>query len=247
MKKIYFLCGLPRAGNTLLGSIVNQNKNIKITANSIVPDILYHLCTLKNTDVFKNFPDHKSLNNVIEMVITNYYKDWKTNTIIDRGPWGTPDNLIIIKQLIKKPKFIILIRPVIECIASFAKLQIKNGNYTKHDIHPYVEHLMSEEGMIGKSLWSIKNIIKQKENYRLFYYDDLVNNTDVFLKTLSNFVGVKIINKKLQQFKVNEIRYNDHIIGLHKIRVDSIKRQNYNIHDYLPEDIIEKYDVDLLL
>ncbi len=142
MKKIYFLCGLPRAGNTLLGSIVNQNKNIKITANSIVPDILYHLCTLKNTDVFKNFPDHKSLNNVIEMVITNYYKDWKTNTIIDRGPWGTPDNLIIIKQLIKKPKFIILIRPVIECIASFAKLQIKNGNYTKHDIHPYVEHLM---------------------------------------------------------------------------------------------------------
>lgn len=247
MKKIYFLCGLPRAGNTLLGSIVNQNKNIKITANSIVPDILYHLCTLKNTDIFKNFPDHKSLNNVIEMVITNYYKDWKTNTIIDRGPWGTPDNLIIIKQLIKKPKFIILIRPVIECIASFAKLQIKNGNYTKHDIHPYVEHLMSEEGMIGKSLWSIKNIIKQKENYKLFYYDDLVNNTDVFLKTLSNFVGVKIINKKLQQFKVNEIRYKDHIIGLHKIRVDSIKRQNYNIHDYLPEDIIEKYDVDLLL
>ena len=44
MKKIYFLCGLPRAGNTLLGSIVNQNKNIKITANSIVPDILYYLC-----------------------------------------------------------------------------------------------------------------------------------------------------------------------------------------------------------
>ena len=71
------------------------------------------------------------------------------------------------------------------------KLQIKNGNYTKHDIHPYVEHLMSEEGMIGKSLWSIKNIIKQKENYKLFYYDDLVNNTDIFLKTLSNFVVLK--------------------------------------------------------
>jgi len=43
MRKIFFLVGLPRAGNTLLGSILNQNPDIAVTANSITPDILYAL------------------------------------------------------------------------------------------------------------------------------------------------------------------------------------------------------------
>ena len=42
MKNIFFLSGLPRAGNTLLSSILNQNKNIACTANSILPNILYY-------------------------------------------------------------------------------------------------------------------------------------------------------------------------------------------------------------
>lgn len=242
MKKIIFLCGIPRAGNTLFSSIINQNKNIKVTANSILPEILYYLCGLKNKDVFQNFPDHQSLNNVIETIIGSYYKDWEAEVIIDRAPWGTPDNLNIIKQLIKKPKFIILIRPVIECIASFAKLQIDNGIYTKENIHLYVEELMSTEGITGKNIWSIKNLIKEKEDYKIFSYDDLVNNTDRFLKDLSAFIGFKIKHyNELKQFNVNDVYYQDGIENLHKIRIDQIKRQKYDIRDYLPEDIIEKY------
>ena len=41
MKQFYFLTGLPRAGNTLLGSLVNQNKNVAVTAHSIIIDMLY--------------------------------------------------------------------------------------------------------------------------------------------------------------------------------------------------------------
>ena len=47
IKKVFFLVGLPRAGNTLLSSILNQNSDIAVTANSITADILYNL--------FKNF------------------------------------------------------------------------------------------------------------------------------------------------------------------------------------------------
>ena len=35
MKKFFCLHGLPRAGNTLLGSIINQNPKVAVTANSI--------------------------------------------------------------------------------------------------------------------------------------------------------------------------------------------------------------------
>ena len=133
-RKIIFLCGLPRAGNTLLGSLINENKKIKATPNSIIPEILYQLNELKDSPVFKNFPDSRSLDNVSKMVIDNYYKEWKADVILDRGPWGTPYNLQVIKQFIPKPKFVVLLRPLIECLASFAKLQNDNGFNTKENI-----------------------------------------------------------------------------------------------------------------
>ena len=43
MKDMYFLSSLPRAGNTLLGSIINQSKSVKLTANTILADVLYQL------------------------------------------------------------------------------------------------------------------------------------------------------------------------------------------------------------
>lgn len=95
---INFLCSLPRAGNTLLGSIINENKKIKLSPNSITLDIVYKLHELKNDDIFKNFPKHSSLDNLIKSSLQNYYKDWNCDLIIDRGPWGTPDNLYILKK-----------------------------------------------------------------------------------------------------------------------------------------------------
>ena len=53
MKKFFYLHGLPRAGNTLLGSIINQNPKVAVTANSIIADMLGELYTLQNSDIFK--------------------------------------------------------------------------------------------------------------------------------------------------------------------------------------------------
>ena len=240
--KVIFLCSLPRAGNTLLGSMVNENKKIKATPNSITLEILYQLNELKNFPAFQNFPDSSSLDNVSKMVLDNYYKEWKADVILDRGPWGTPYNLRVIKQFIPKPKFVVLLRPLTECLASFAKLKIDNGSNTKEDIREYIDELMGEEGMMGKSILSIKNLCKEKEDYKIFHYDDLVNDPDNFLKKLSSFIGFKINNyNKLKQFNVNNLYYQDDIENLHRIRVKKIKRRNYDISDYLPEDIIEKY------
>ena len=55
MKDIFFLHGLPRAGNTLFGSIMNQNPDVAVTANSICADMMGELFMLKHTDIFKNF------------------------------------------------------------------------------------------------------------------------------------------------------------------------------------------------
>ena len=57
---------LPRSGNTLFASLINQNPNLVCTANSITLEIMKELYLLKQTDVFQNFPDHRSMDNVMD-------------------------------------------------------------------------------------------------------------------------------------------------------------------------------------
>ena len=64
---------MPRSGNTLFASLMNQNPDVAVTANSITLEIMKDVFLLKKTDVFQNFPDHESLNNVLNMVYPTYY------------------------------------------------------------------------------------------------------------------------------------------------------------------------------
>ena len=83
-KQIYFLCAMPRSGNTLFASIMNQNPELVVTANSITLEIMKDLFLLKRTDTFQNFPDEQSLDNVMDEVYNLYYKYCNYKVIIDR-------------------------------------------------------------------------------------------------------------------------------------------------------------------
>jgi hypothetical protein len=240
MKEYYFLTGLPRSGNTLLGSLINQNPKVSVTANTILTDVIYQLHLLKDYQIYKNFPDENSLNNIIKNVFNNYYQDWKTNNIIDRGAWGTPDNLYFLKSIIKKPKFIILYRPVLECLASFIKIE------KPINVEEKCHELMENEGMIGKTLWSIKNIIKEKENYIIIKYSDLINEPLNQINKIYKFLKIDNFNhtfNNFNDFSTNNIKYDDSVLNapLHKIRTDKIELNNYKIEDYLPANIIKQY------
>ena len=72
-KKIFFLLALPRSGNTMFASLMNQNPDIGVTANSITLEIMKDIFLLKETDVFENYPDHKSLDNVLNKYTLNFH------------------------------------------------------------------------------------------------------------------------------------------------------------------------------
>ena len=55
MKSYYFLLGMPRSGNTLLGSIINQNPEVSVTANTILTDIIYQIDLIKDYLIYQNF------------------------------------------------------------------------------------------------------------------------------------------------------------------------------------------------
>ena len=244
MKEIYFLSGMPRAGNTLLASLLNQNKKITVTGNSIISEILYQLSLIKQTDIFKNFPDHKSFDNVYNNVFNNYYKDWTSNYVIDRSAWGTPGNLELLKKIIKKPKFIILYRPVLEALASFIKAEKSKDIEARCKV--YMDINEGRNGIIDRYLWSIENILKNKEDHIIIHYKDLIKDPIKEIKKIHTFLKIPFEMLSLQNFdqlNINNVNYDDSVLGyeVHKIRTDKIEQVQYNIEEILPKHMIEKY------
>lgn len=237
MKKIYFLTALPRSGTTLLGSLINgNNTQLAVSPHSIALDILFRINELKNTDVFKNFPDYVSLDNFLSKSLSLYYETVEHNVILDKGPWGTPYNLALTKKLFEDRKYVILTRKPIECLASFMKL-------LPGDVESNSHFFMSDEGPIGKNIWSIRNIIKQKEKYIHIEYDELVKKPQDKINEICKFVGVKSFKIKLNLFAFNCMMYDDSILEapVHEVRTDKIEKLKYNIEDILPKNIIKKY------
>ena len=259
MKKFFCLHGLPRAGNTLLGSIINQNPKVAVTANSVIADMLGELYILKHTDIFKNFPDHKSFDNVTKSLIQTYYKDWPQDYIIDRNPWGFPINLKFLKRVQDEIKIIVLVRDVSEILASFIKWSERESTsfvnqYAAKTIEEKCDMLMNQKGQIVKELIGIKHLIDQqpKEMYHIVEYNDLCDDPKKTIEGIYDFLGIYRFNHRynnLDQFYVNGMKYDDNIVGqnLHTIETNSINSNNYNefkenVNDILPKSIIEKYN-----
>ena len=259
MKKFFCLHGLPRAGNTLLGSIINQNPKVAVTANSVIADMLGELYILKHTDIFKNFPDHKSFDNVTKSLIQTYYKDWPQDYIIDRNPWGFPINLKFLKRVQDEIKIIVLVRDVPEILASFIKWSQRESTsfvnqYKAKTIEEKCDMLMNKDGVIVKELVGIKHLLDHhpKEMYHIVEYNDLCDDPKKTIEGIYDFLGIYRFNHRynnLDQFYVNGMKYDDNIVGqnLHTIETNSINSNNYNefkenVNDILPKSIIEKYN-----
>ncbi len=238
MKNYYFLSSLPRAGNTLLGALLNKTTKVAMTANSILPDVLFNLSNLKKGEVYRNFPDEKSYKDMTNNLIKSYFFNWKADNIIIRGPWGTPGNLELLQPIIPKPKFIILHRPLEECVASVVNL-IK-----PKEVELFVANALEPLGFFGHNLMSTKNIIKNNHEHIVIYYKDLVNNTEKELKKIHKFINIpynKIDINIKEPFKSNNTTYDDRIIGhdFHKLNLGKPKATKYNIKKLLPKELIE--------
>jgi len=255
MKEIFFLNGLPRAGNTVFGSIMNQNPDVAVTSNSITADMMGELFMLKHTDIFKNFPDHKSFDNVAKTVFENYYKDWNYKYIIDRSPWGYPVNLKFLKETRTNIKIIVFVRDIVEVLGSFIDWSNREPTafvnlYEAKTVEEKCDMLMNKDGQIVKELIGIKHLIdhQPKEIYHIVRFNDLVRNTENTIDGVYNFLNIPKFKHDLNnigQFKVNNMGYDDNIVGegLHTLETGAISdyKGKYDAYSIIPKSIIEKY------
>ena len=252
-KKLFFLVAMPRSGNTLFASVMNQNSEIAATPNSITLEIMKDLFFLKETDVFQNYPDHRSLDNVLDSVYDNYYKDWPQRIIIDRGPVMTPDNFALIKKHFKRPfKCIVLLRDLMDVLASYMQWYTENpdafpNRFNFKNDEEKLGMIMNTKGAVAKDLDAIKNAYNYPDICHFVKYDDLVKQPEQEFKKIYQFIDEPYYNHRfdnLDQVKVNSLSYDDKIVGsnMHKL-FDGPIRKVYNPYiEKIPERIRQKYE-----
>jgi sulfotransferase len=250
--KIFFLAGLPRSGNTILTSILNQNPDVCCTPNSITLEIFKDLFLLKNTDVFMNYPDQKSFDNVLNGVFNSYYKDWNYKYIIDRGPAGTDGNLRLVKKhLNPNIKIIFLVRPILEVLASWVDWANKTpNNYIRKLGSPTqaCHNLMGPNGQIVKELNCMQNLLKPENKHHVHFvnYDEIVDKPKKTIDDIYRFLGIPKFKHRFKNFKqieVNGLKYDDNIFGkgMHTIKTKRLTKTKRDIKKILPKEIIDTY------
>ena len=239
---INFLVSLPRAGNTILSSVLNQNPYVKVSANSVVPLLIDSINNIKLEERFLNFPDSTGLDNTLNNVFKNYYEHYKCKNIIDRGAWG--HYWKIIERLpLQSKKYIILYRPILEVLASFVKV------HKPRYVEEYCDDMMMKDSIITENLNSIRNILVSKKDYLLITYDELIKDFSKTIQKICKYINAPFKKpdfKNIQQFNINNVYYNDSAIRhrkgiFHTIDTKSIKRKECDIKKILPEYTINKY------
>ena len=236
-KQLFFLIAMPRSGNTLFASLMNQNPKLVVTANSLTLEIMKDLFLLKHTDVFQNYPDHKSLDNVLDSVYDVFYKDWPHQYIIDRGPVMTNGNFALMQKHFKRPfKCIVLLRDVMDVLASYMKWYTENpdsfvNRFNLKDDDEKLGMLMHNDGAVAKELIAIQNSFNYKDLCYYLKYDDLVAEPERCIKEVYKFLDIPYFQHKffdLDQININGLGYNDGIVGknMHTIRNEIKKEYN---------------------
>ena len=249
-KQIYFLCAMPRSGNTLFASLINQNPDLVVTPNSITLEIMKELFLLKGVDTFQNFPDEQSLNNVMDEVYDLYYKNWNYKVIIDRGPVCTSSNLIIMQKHFKQPiRCIVILRDLLDVLASYIKwFETEPTAFLNQlkTIDEKLNKLMYKYGAIAKGLLSIQYLLHHPEMAVFIKYDDLVQNPEQEIKKVYSFLNIPYYQHRfvnLDQVTVNGIQYNDNAVGnnMHTIRTDKIMKLDNYYKSMIPEKFVKEY------
>ena len=249
-KQIYFLCAMPRSGNTLFASLMNQNPDVVVTPNSITLEIMKELFLLKRDDTFKNFPDEQSLDNVMDEVYNLYYKDWNYKVIIDRVPVCTPGNLKVMQKHFKQPiRCIVLVRNLLDVLASYIKwFETEPTAFPNQfkTIEEKLSKIMDKNGAVAKALMSIQYLLKHPEMAVFIKYDDLVVNPEKELRKVYTFLNLPYYQHQftnLNQITVNGIQYNDSIVGknMHTIRTEKIMKVENEYKKLIPERFIKEY------
>tara|TARA_Y100001938_G_C8073852_1_gene424742 strand:- start:43 stop:882 length:840 start_codon:yes stop_codon:yes gene_type:complete len=262
MKKFYFTGGLPRAGNTLLCSILNQNSKVYATGMSCLPEVFFRLLKMAEDDIaYQTSPCPESLQNIFVNLFETFYKHRDEEVIIERSSWTTPFNYQIVSEYCPNDvKILILVRPVVDIVKSYLKICersplfyinqqynfIDKSTLYKSEIETKVDLILQKEGEIDRNLYSMKWLIDNEytDNVRVLDYDTFISDPKKYIEYLYQWYDIPKYEhtyEDLNQVGDYGVFYSDDVYlkahGVHTIRTDKIDKIENDIE--LPDHVVD--------
>ena len=213
------------------------------------------------SEQYQAYPKPEALKRTVYGVLDSYYSDVSTPYVVDKSrEWSTPDNLSMLLEVLPyKPKIVVLVRDVLDILASFINLANENeGKETMLDTAISTEtfnfyrppndircdYLMHPKGGIDNALYGIANALtpESREYFHFIEYEDLVSNPAAELDKLYNFLNLEPFKHDFSNI-VNTVQENDEVYGLsgmHDVR-STISKRTLDREQLLSSYVLEKY------
>jgi len=261
-KKYYFMAGLPRAGSTLLSSILNQNPKFYSGPSSPVLSTMF---VVENhffqDELYHGFPKPQQAHSIISNIINQFYSDIEKPVVIDKNRAWVARVPYIEQYIGQKAKIICPVRDIEEILTSMIMMIRRNpyreGNPRINFIDEQLvklniaindnnrcEYIAGPDGILGQSLNAIMEGINQGFGDRFHYveYKELVQRPKETIKKIYEFLEEESFEHTFSNLE-NQNREEDmNTYGLndmHEVRPE-LKSTSKDPKTVLSKEVLQK-------
>jgi len=253
-KKYNFISGLPRAGSTLLSSILNQNP--RFTAS--IRDPLAEYAKGIITQTHMSAGDDKVVSvekrkRIIRGIFDSFYAD--DNEVCFNTNRGWTSDTPLLKDLYPNFKMIVMVRDVQWILNSFEILNNKNPYTVKPLYHNKILDSVYDRcnllmggvsgyaGYVYSPLLGVKHAISclEKDNILFVHYDALVKKPTETMKYIYRFIGEPWFEHDFNNVacSYDEFDFGARIEGLHTVRSSVEYKEQPKV---IPDDLWKHYE-----
>ena len=261
-KNYCFMAGLPRAGSTLLSSILNQNPRVYSGPSSPVLSTMYVIENhLLQDELFHGYPKPEQGHAIISNIINQFYDDVKKPVVVDKNRAWVARVPYIEQYIGQKAKIICPVRDIDEILTSmitmirrnpykegqprinFIDEQLVKLNIPINDDNR-CEYIAGPDGILGQSLNAIMEGLNQGFGNRFHFveYNDLVNKPKETMNKLYEFIGEEPFEHQFTNLK-NQNREGDvntyGLSDMHEVR-PTLKSTSKDPKKVLSKEILER-------
>jgi len=259
------MAGLPRAGSTLLSTLLNQNPRFHSGPSSPVLGAMYalHDNFQNSNELYTGYPKPERVNEIVGSIIRHWYSDVEEEVIFDKNRAWTARVPFIEGYIREEAKIIVPVRRVDEVLASILTMVHRNPfvegqpriNFVDEQLVKYnipindenrCTFLLNSSGIVYESLNAIKMGVDEGHGDKFLFvdYNDLVNNPQEELNDIYKFLGEEPFEHTFDGLS-NEHREDDlttyGLSDMHEVH-SKLEKTSPDPSTVLPESIIKLYN-----
>jgi len=263
-KQFYFMAGLPRAGSTLLSTLLNQNPRFHSGPSSPVLGAMFNLHdNFLNNELYVGYPKPDQANEIVGSVIKHWYSDIEEEVIFDKNRAWTARVPFIEGYIKQEAKIIVPVRRVDEILASMLSMIHRNPFQEGQPRINFVDeilvksnipindenrctHLLNQGGILYESLNATKLGVDEghRDKFHFVDYNDLIRNPQGELNDIYEFLGEEPFEHTFDSLS-NQHRENDletyGLDDMHEVH-SKLEKTSPDPSTILPDSIVELYN-----